>query len=276
MTLKQILKEIDELRPEFGFSDPATIEYLDYFSNKVNEIAGILLPEPLAIWFGWHNGQSTTDSLLPEENWNLLNIEESLQAWNYFLDPHNEFLEPYERDWLPVLSYGSSDYLVYDLKTGSLILYWHDDPERGIEYTALSEWALHVKKGLSSQRAAVGTHSILIEQELPENLVVYVSPAEGLKHNQLAREIHQITDLSLMEVVRKLSGNSMDSAMSWELSTAINSLDRSQLVKKARQVARAMQAYDVVPVLSIKSDTGQIEVINYDDLERLQLKCLTS
>lgn len=276
MTLKQILKEIDELRPEFGFSDPATIEDLEYFSNKVNEIAGILLPEPLAIWFGWHNGQSTTDSLLPEENWNLLNIEESLQAWNYFLDPHNEFLEPYERDWLPLLSYGSSDYLVYDLKTGSLILYWHDDPERSIEYAALSEWALHVKKGLNSQRAAVGTHSILIEQELPENLVIYVSPAEGLKHNQLAREIHQLTDLSLMEVVRKLSSNSMDSAMSWELSTAINSLDRSQLVKKARQVARAMQAYDVVPVLSIKSDTSQIEVINYDDLERLQLKCLTS
>ena len=276
MTLNQILKEIDELRPEFGFSDPATTEDLDYFSNKVNEIAGILLPEPLAIWFGWHNGQSTTDSLLPEENWNLLNIEESLQAWNYFLDPHNEFLEPYERDWLPLLSNGSSDYLVYDLKTGSLILYWHDDPERSIEYASLSEWALHVKKGLSSQRAAVGTHSILLEQELPENLVIYVSPAEGLKHNQLAREIHQLTDLSLMEVVRKLSSNSMDSAMSWELSTAINSLDRSQLVKKARQVARAMQAYDVVPVLSIKSDTSQIEVINYDDLERLQLKCLTS
>ena len=276
MTLKQILKEIDELRPEFGFSGPATTEDLEYFSNKVNEIAGILLPEPLAIWFGWHNGQSTTDSLLPEENWNLLNIEDSLQAWNYFLDPHNEFLEPYERDWLPLLSNGSSDYLVYDLKTGSLILYWHDDPERSIEYASLSEWALHVKKGLNSQRAAVGTHSVLIEQELPENLVVYVSPAEGLKHNQLAREIHQLTDLSLMEVVRKLSGNSMDTAMSWELSTAINSLDRSQLVKKARQVARAMQAYDVVPVLSIKSDTGQIEVINYDDLERLQLKCLTS
>ncbi|WP_339684124.1 SMI1/KNR4 family protein [Gimesia maris] len=275
MTLQQILTAIDELIPAYEFSDAASAEELDYFGNQINVISGTVLPEQLIIWFSWHNGQTTSNSLLPDENWKLLNIDEALQAWNYFLDPRNEFLEPYDCNWLPLFSNGSSDYLVFDLNTGNLILYWHDDPERNIEFASLSQWALFVKETLSSRIAENSTASVLIEQERPEALIISVSPAKSMKHLQLAREIHQITGFSLMEVVRKLSDNSMDSELIWELSTAVNSLDRSQMVKTAMQVVRAMQSCDIVPVLEIKSKTGQLEVINYADLERLQLKCLT-
>lgn len=273
VNLEQLLARIDVRTTEFAFSPPASSVEIRKLSEAIEYSANMTIPEELRIWFHWHNGQDSNECLFLDDNRRFLSITESIEAWNFFLDSRNDFLVPYDPFWFPLQSNGRSDYLVYDLKSGNLIGYWHDDKEREIEYRSLTDWAKYAEAAPITSEST--SQSCLIENELPESLTVSISLQESIKNLALAKEIHTLTNSPLMEIVRKLSKTGPDSTLVWELSSAVNSLERAQQVRIIKQVVTKLQDSGITPILTVTNSKEELDRVTQDDLDILESKCLT-
>src|SRR5262245_31112603 len=107
-------------------------------------LQGRPLPADLAALLRWHNGQEWNAELSPKNNRRLLTVVEIIQEWSFFNDSSNDYLEPRSPSWVPILTNDSGDSVVYETdgpRSGVLIAYWHDDPDRPLEYASLRDWA---------------------------------------------------------------------------------------------------------------------------------------
>lgn len=103
-------------------------------------LSGRSLPEELAAIYKWHNGQTGYLPLNQSDNRTFIPIEEVIQTWKFLNDPQEDVCEPVSKSWLPITHNGAGDHLVYDLESGKIISYWHDDPSRAVVYESLSAW----------------------------------------------------------------------------------------------------------------------------------------
>jgi len=126
---------------------PADARALDALAVRA---MGGRLPPDLAIWFGWHDGQSSVESFDPRNNYTPHTAEQALAAYNLLDDPSNEALRLCESTWIPLFTNGAGDHVVYDLRSGKLITYWHDDPQRPLHAPSLAAWALDVCEALDA------------------------------------------------------------------------------------------------------------------------------
>ncbi|MCQ2999933.1 SMI1/KNR4 family protein [Pseudomonas syringae] len=120
--------------------------------QQIEQLLGAPLPLGLRQLLLWHDGQEWNAELRESDNRRLLAASEIMDALKFFLDPEEEFCEPWERYWVPFLTNDSGDYVVVDASpsgTGELIHYWHDWDDRSIAYPSLNEWAQGLKEELS-------------------------------------------------------------------------------------------------------------------------------
>ncbi|MDH3346900.1 MAG: SMI1/KNR4 family protein [Desulfobulbaceae bacterium] len=280
---KNINLEVLRVFRTFLLLQPASDNEIFFLKREINSRLGQNLPVELENWFRWHNGQQECISLVKNENRYLLTINEALKAWQFFLDPSNEFLEPFEPFWFPIMTNGSSDYLVYVMDgsaSGNLIEYWHDETCRDVRYNSLADWALFVLDHLRELPFHIEKYSSILEDELPQNLTIAVSCNQMGKNLKLYHEIKKITDESLIDIKQRLSEGFPSNVFVRDLSASINCLERSIDVRKVLKVAKVLQKYGVPPVLRIrKNNEGEknsygFETISLNDMEKLISKCL--
>ena len=108
---------------------------------KLGKVVGVLPPE-LTRWFAWHDGQ-TRGGISPSTNEQLLSTTAAADAFRFLTDEGTKFAAT----WVPIMTNGAGDYIVYDRKTGALVHYWHDDAERPKAAPSLDHWVLDVAKG---------------------------------------------------------------------------------------------------------------------------------
>lgn len=275
--LNDINSEALRVIPNLFLFQPASDEKISFLKKEVESQLNQNFPIELETWFRWHNGQQQSATLLQNENRYMLTIDEALKVWRFILDPNNEYLEPFEPFWFPIMGNGSGDYLVYVMAgrdIGSLVGYWHNDTDREIEYKSLHEWAQFVLCHLREIGSSIKKiPNNIIEQESPRNLTISVSCKMMEKNIELSQKIKKITNDSLMDIVRKLSEGFP--VVIRDLSTSINSIERSRDVRKIQKVAKIMQEYGVSPILTIRRNNGEnYETISIDAIEILKAKCL--
>jgi hypothetical protein len=82
-------------------------------------------------------------------------------SWNestsgpFFKDPKSDFQKPWLESWLPVLTNGAGDFVVYETQgspRGQLITYWHDEPRRTTAHPSLRAWAEKLLNEFKSAR----------------------------------------------------------------------------------------------------------------------------
>lgn len=111
--------------------------------TRIEQTLGAPLPPSLAQLLLWHDGQEWNAPLRDSDNRRLLAAHEIVEVMTFFLDPEEEFLEPWGRYWVPFLTNDSGDYVVVDASptgSGELIAYWHDWENRDVEHSSLLEW----------------------------------------------------------------------------------------------------------------------------------------
>ncbi|QDT78549.1 SMI1 / KNR4 family protein [Gimesia maris] len=270
--LKEILYRIDRMNKTIEFAAPASNEQIQHLADEVIKKSSRILPDDLRTLFLWHNGQAVAQSLSSNDDRRLLSIRESLKEWNYFLNSNNEFLEPFKPNWLPILTNGRSDYLVYDLDSGNLIAYWHDEIDRDIEFLSLIEWAKYIELDITRLKSKAGSDVLIYSR--PEDMIISVYLEEGTKNFVLAKEIHTLAGLPILEIAKMLGSSGINSALKWDLSKAENCIERSRLVRIVEKVVDRIQRNGIKPVVSITSG-DKAEKINPDSLESLSLRCLT-
>ncbi|MCJ8313914.1 MAG: SMI1/KNR4 family protein [Saccharospirillaceae bacterium] len=121
---------------------PAVVE--EDIMKIVSLLNGEKFPVELLAVLKWHNGQVWNSEFSPENNRRLMSSKEIIETISFYIDPMSDFLEPWDKSWIPILTNDSSDYLVYVTKgidKGKLIGYWHNDEDRIVEYKSLNEWA---------------------------------------------------------------------------------------------------------------------------------------
>ena len=270
MSLKKPLNRVDTL-VDTGeeLIEGASEAQIEGLRNAVLCRSGQTVPNEVLVWFRWHNGQSR-DSGLSFDDGRLLSIDESLAAWDFFLDSNNEFLEPYEESWLPIQSNDHSDYLVYDLRTGHLISYWHDDERRNVEYQSLEELSLRLESTVNNSKRK----ETWVQNQEPQTIKLSIYPEDGSKNLSLAREIHSVSGIPLMAVVKMLS-NGQPSSLSWNLADTVNSMEQSRQVRLVQEIGSKMIEEGMSPIVVVESE-GKIETIELADLEALSLRCLTT
>lgn len=96
------------------------------------------LPDELRAWFAWHDGQSGHASIGPRDNDRLVSSAEAADAWKFLEEEGNG---PWKAAWLPVMTNGAGDYVVYDCGNGRLVRYYHDDEARPAAAKSLAAWA---------------------------------------------------------------------------------------------------------------------------------------
>ncbi|MFN3148454.1 SMI1/KNR4 family protein [Bremerella sp.] len=272
-TLAELFSEIDLIAGNCGLLEPATNEVIEDFVRELNSKLSNQMPDDLKTLFEWHNGQAMGNALLPNCDRRLLSVQELMQVWHFFLDKSNEYLEPFKTSWLPIQTNDCSDYLVYDIKTGGLIEYWHDDPERDVVFTSLREWASEVISVLSKDALTSARDENVLMNASPENMTVQVFSQTGKGNTLLAKEISDITGKAIIEVFKMLKNGGRGSALEWKLSLAENSMEMSRQVRFAKRVAARMELAGITPEIRVVFMNNSWEV-SQDDLEMLSLRCI--
>lgn len=119
--------------------------------------------EELAVWFGWHDGQSGYRSLLPDVGELLLDAERCLEEKELRKTDEEYDAPAWPPSWVPLLENGAGDYIVLETEgpqSGSLLNYWHDEPnywekpsEERVAYRSLVDWAERAAKTISESGA---------------------------------------------------------------------------------------------------------------------------
>jgi cell wall assembly regulator SMI1 len=157
MTLAKKLEAIDALLAEVR---PATAKAMRPGASDAalaalaKAIGAAVLPDDVAAFFRWHDGQATPRSLREDDNRTPMSVDDALDAWSFLSDPTEDVLQPWKKTWLPVLENGAGDHLCFDLADGSLVAYWHAEEDRRVEHASLAAWADDVIASLTKEADA--------------------------------------------------------------------------------------------------------------------------
>ncbi|CAN5279453.1 hypothetical protein BH09MYX1_BH09MYX1_02990 [soil metagenome] len=119
-------------------------------SKLAKKVGGI--PPEMEVLLRWHDGQSEGNAIGSSTNERLMPISEMI-AEHAFLE--GKALAPWKASWLPIMSNGAGDHVVYDRANGRLVRYYHDDEDRPKAAPSLAAWALEVAKGWEGASASV-------------------------------------------------------------------------------------------------------------------------
>ena len=113
-------------------------------------LAGKKLPADLATWFAWHDGQNPgASNLCADNNYTMHSLDSACETWTFLNENAQEIEGPVDPGWLPLFENGAGDHWVYDLSTGALVSFFHDDAERPQVHASLMAWAVATSKSLA-------------------------------------------------------------------------------------------------------------------------------
>ncbi len=121
------------------------------------------LPPDLVAWFAWHDGQKSGLSLSTDDNYFMHSLESAIETWEFLNDPTEDVQKPIDPAWIPLFENGAGDHRVYDLATGAILGFFHDDAARPKEHESLLAWAAATKRALEKEKAAKGRDVSLAE-----------------------------------------------------------------------------------------------------------------
>jgi cell wall assembly regulator SMI1 len=217
------------------------------------------LPTELRHWFGWHDGQRTDVSFSEEDVYFLHSVESALATWRLLADGAHR----YKKTWLPLFQNGAGDHRAYDLETGSIIGFFHDDEDRPIEWDSLTQWAKAMQREL---KAATKTSAVTASLEnLAWNLVP-AAPARadisGAPRGTLYFIDWRALDRSFPQVFLKTGDNTWLAGRVAEKSTSLDSLRSHLQTKPSKSSGYWKEDFDVwhVASRSARIETAKTEL----------------
>jgi cell wall assembly regulator SMI1 len=110
---------------------------------------GLQLSADFKALYAWRNGQPNTLTESLHDNWMfaaIADIADTKAILDEMIDADFDDPQWWRRGWVPFLSNGGGDWLCLDLtaesggQPGQLLIFWHDDGDRTIEYISLGAW----------------------------------------------------------------------------------------------------------------------------------------
>jgi cell wall assembly regulator SMI1 len=110
---------------------------------------GLQLSADFKALYAWRNGQPNTLTESLHDNWMfaaIADIADTKAILDEMIDADFDDPQWWRRGWVPFLSNGGGDWLCLDLtaesgsQPGQLLIFWHDDGDRSVEYASLSAW----------------------------------------------------------------------------------------------------------------------------------------
>jgi cell wall assembly regulator SMI1 len=145
--IQQLDRGLSRDRPTYyGHLQPgATAADLAAFETRFD----LQLPADFKALYTWRNGQpnALTESL--HDNWMfaaIADIFDTKAMLDEMIDADFDDPQWWRRSWVPFLSNGGGDWLCIDLtgeaggQPGQLLIFWHDDGDRSVEYATLGAW----------------------------------------------------------------------------------------------------------------------------------------
>lgn len=118
------------------------------FSSLEDQLS-LSLPDDLRALYRWRNGQHPSEFASFQDNrmfLSLRQISETKDTLDGMIGYDFDDPKWWRRGWIPFLSNGGGDYLCVDVSAedggapGQLIAFWHDDGDREVEFSSLTEW----------------------------------------------------------------------------------------------------------------------------------------
>ncbi|HLH56577.1 MAG TPA: hypothetical protein VKY92_23535 [Verrucomicrobiae bacterium] len=118
-------------------------------------LAGKKVPVDIQTWFAWHDGQNPgAPDLCDDNNYVMHSLDSACETWAFLSDNADELAGSFNPSWLPLFENGAGDHRVYDLSTGALVSFFHDDAKRPQAHTSLLAWAVATSKSLTKAQDA--------------------------------------------------------------------------------------------------------------------------
>ena len=158
-TAEPLAKKLDRIDALLAAARPAAAKAMkagasDAAIKRLAKAIGVAsLPDDVATFFRWHDGQATPASLREGDNRTPMSVADAIEAWTFLSDPSEDVLQPWKKTWLPLFENGAGDHLCFDLGKGSLVAYWHADEDRVVEHPGLAAWADDVLAALAKEAA---------------------------------------------------------------------------------------------------------------------------
>ena len=167
----------------------------------------------------------------------------------------------------------AGDYLVMDLKSGLLHPFWHDDEDRVAEFQNLAEWVAEAITILESYEFPI--LSKIARKADPSKIVILISKDRVVRDTSLVKRIRVLTEMPLGEIISNLNNCYPAPIIQFELSRAVNSIERRKCAKTACQIALAINEHGLNARIHLEAPGwAQTEVTN-NDLEELMRRCIT-
>ena len=269
--LNDKLKDLDNYISSKEIFPPASEKDILKLSDLVLSKFGTEIPSDLVVFFRWHNGQAKQNLFGKKYNKFLLSIDQATRAWEFFNDEQSEFLNPYESHWVPILSDAFGNYEMYDLRSGNLINYYHDDPERNISFKNLSEWAEYIL-------------SCLIEDNLKEpyildnisilNIAVNVYLNNPCQDTSIVKDLRKNINASIKDILNAIKVGFPTPLHSVEFKTCLNSIGRLSELNSLINTIKFLENKGLMVKIGLSGIEDDEVWVNPQVLENLKTKCL--
>jgi cell wall assembly regulator SMI1 len=157
--IQQLDRGLSRDRPTYyGHLQPgATAADLAAFETRFD----LQLPADFKTLYTWRNGQPNARSESLHDNWMFAAIDDIADTkamLDEMIDVDFDDPQWWRRGWVPFLSNGGGDWLCLDLtaesggQPGQLLIFWHDDGDRSLEYASLGAWLQNLVESMAHLR----------------------------------------------------------------------------------------------------------------------------
>jgi cell wall assembly regulator SMI1 len=129
--------------------------------TEFEERFGLQLPADFKALYTWRNGQPNAQFESLHDNWMfaaIADIADTKAMLDEMIDGDFDDPQWWRRGWVPFLSNGGGDWLCLDLtaaaggQPGQLLIFWHDDGDRTVEYSSLGAWLQNLVESMAHLR----------------------------------------------------------------------------------------------------------------------------
>ncbi len=251
------------------------------FTTLLQQNIGVktVLPKDLETLLQWHNGNKENTYFGDLYSYRFLSIREIEKEWSFYLDENNEFLEPYKKEWVPLLSNGSSDYMVYEIGTGKIIDYYHDDPDRN-SIENLDLWSQQMITDLEEsikreekekvKKSKTGKWKTVFEGIVPSKTSIILHVKERIEDESVLLQIREALEGSerfpdytrFIEEYRLLGKINI---VDFDFSKSKNGIHRSSFSGNITDIYILLLGENYNATITIKSHDGN-HIIEVDDI----------
>lgn len=266
-----LLRSIDDNLSRTLFNEGAKDEDIERLNTFAQIHVGLTITDELESLYRWHDGQVVEHIFGRGYNKSFLSIDETIESWLFFLDSESEYLKPYKKQWVPLLKNAFGDYTCYELETGRLVLYYHDDANRDQEFGSLKALLNFLLSSILDNVEDELDH--FLNSTDSNSLSIKLVSSAPLQNKGCLKDLKSTFKLNPKEALGFFKGTLQD-GITVSLSSAINPVEKVKTIQKVSKIYAALkdESDGVECMLSMRN--GASILIQTNQFEKLIKYCL--